>query len=215
MGAMGGGWNDPNNPEETEGRCESEDGRESFCGATNRGVRIVRTLSRAPCVEGSTWRADSRGVYVRNGCRGVFLARTGQGGWGGGGNNGWGNGGGWGAGGGGFNTGNAPYQIKCQSIGGRWGACPVEIRGRVKLVRRESHAACNRGMTWGTIRNEAIWVSDGCRAIFEVQGGRPYAGRSNYDGAGLAPPGVTRMAIPEDADDMPRPGPGMSREAPR
>ena len=155
---------------------------------------------------------------MRNGCRAVFLARTGHGGWGGGGNNGWGNGGGWGAGGGGGwgnNNYGPPMQIRCQSIGGRWGACPVEIRGRVKLVRRESHAACNRGMTWGTMRNEAIWVSDGCRAVFEVEGGRPYAGRSNTEGVGLAPPGVSRMAIPEDADDRPGPGPGMSREAPK
>ena len=75
-------------------------------------------------------------------------------------------------------------------------------------------------MTWGTIGREAIWVSDGCRAIFEVEGGRPYAGRSNYDGAGLAPPGVSRMAIPDDADDGPGIAPGrqdggMSREAPK
>jgi hypothetical protein len=212
MGSQGdtGGWGNPNNNMgEVEVRCESEDGRESFCGVTNRGVRLVRTLSRAPCVEGNTWRADGRGIYVRSGCRGVFLARTNQqtggGGWNNGGNAGWGGGGG---GGWGNNNYGPPMQIRCQSIGGRWGACPVEIRGRVRLVRRESHAACTRGMTWGTIRNEAIWVSDGCRAVFEVEGGRPYAGRSNYDGAGLAPPGVSRMAIPEDADNGPAAGPG-------
>jgi hypothetical protein len=228
MGTPTSGWNDQGSGE-VEMRCDSDDGRESFCAISNRGVRIVRTLSRAPCVEGNTWRADARGIYVRGGCRGLFLARTGNdGGWGGGGGGGWGNNNnnnnGWGGGGGtgwGNNTGNAPYQVRCQSIGGRWGACPVEIRGRVRLVRRESHAACNRGMTWGTIRNEAIWVSDGCRAIFEVEGGRPYAGRSNYDGAGLAPPGVSRMAMPEDSDGPPiqgpgpGQGPGMSREAPQ
>jgi hypothetical protein len=111
-------------------------------------------------------------------------------------------------------------QIRCQSIGGRWGACPVEINGRVRLARRESNAPCTRGMTWGTIRNEAIWVSDGCRAIFEVEGGRSVAGRSASEGVGLAPPGVSRMAIPDDADDRPgvapgRQDPGMSREAPK
>ena len=231
MGTPTSGWNDQGSGE-VEMRCDSDDGREAFCAINNRGIRIVRTLSRAPCVEGNTWRADARGIYVRGGCRGIFVARTGNdGGWSGGGgwgnnNSGWGNNnnGGWGGGGGGWgNNASPPYQIRCQSIGGRWGACPVEIRGRVRLVRRESHAPCNRGMTWGTIRNEAIWVSDGCRAIFEVEGGRPYAGRSNYDGAGLAPPGVSRMAIPEDADEAPVPspgqrpgaGPGMSREAPQ
>ena len=220
-GGMGGGWNDQNNNMgEVEVRCDSEDGRESFCGVTNRGVRLVRTLSRAPCVEGNTWRADGRGIYVRSGCRGVFLARTNQqtgGGWNNGGNAGWGSGGG---GGWGNNNYGPPLQIRCQSIGGRWGACPVEINGRVRLVRRESNAPCTRGMTWGTIRNEAIWVSDGCRAIFEVEGGRSVAGRSVSEGAGLAPPGVSRMAIPDDADDRPgvapgRQDPGMSREAPK
>ena len=96
----------------------------------------------------------------------------------------------------------------------------MQINGKVRLVRRESHAACTRGMTWGTLGNEAIWVSDGCRAIFEIQGGRPMTGRSNYDGAGMAPPGVSRMAIPEDSDGPPMKGPdpqgpGVSREAPR
>jgi hypothetical protein len=150
----------------------------------------------------------------------VFLARTNQqtgGGWNNGGNAGWGSGGG---GGWGNNNYGPPMQIRCQSIGGRWGACPVEINGRVRLVRRESNAPCTRGMTWGTIRNEAIWVSDGCRAIFEVEGGRSVAGRSVSEGAGLAPPGVSRMAIPDDADDGPgmapgRQDPGMSREAPK
>jgi hypothetical protein len=220
-GGMGGGWNDQNNNMgEVEVRCDSEDGRESFCGVTNRGVRLVRTVSRAPCVEGNTWRADGRGIYVRSGCRGVFLARTNQqtgGGWNNGGNAGWGSGGG---GGWGNNNYGPPMQIRCQSIGGRWGACPVEINGRVRLARRESNAPCTRGMTWGTIRNEAIWVSDGCRAIFEIQGGRPMTGRSNYDGAGMAPPGVSRRAIPEDSDGPPMKGPdpqgpGVSREAPR
>ena len=219
MGTMSGGWNDPNASGEVEVRCESDDGREAFCAVTNRGVRLVRTLSRAPCVEGNTWRADGRGIYVRSGCRGMFLARSNQsggGGWGGGGWNNGGSGGNWNNGGSwGNNNYGPPMQVRCQSIGGRWGACPVEIRGRVRMVRRESHAPCNRGMTWGTIRNEAIWVSDGCRAIFEVEGGRPYAGRSNYDGAGLAPPGISRMAVAEDADDIPGPGPGMSRDAPK
>jgi hypothetical protein len=232
MGTPPSGWNDQGSGE-IEMRCDSDDGREAFCAINNRGIRLTRTLSRAPCVEGNTWRADSRGIYVRGGCRGQFVARTGNdGGWSGGGG-GWGNnnsGGGWGnnnSGGGwgnnnngGYNPGSAPYQIRCQSIGGRWGACPVQINGKVRLVRRESHAACTRGMTWGTLGNEAIWVSDGCRAIFEVQGGRPMAGRSNYDGAGMAPPGVSRMAIPEDSDGPPMrgpdpQGPGVSRDAPK
>jgi hypothetical protein len=144
MGTPPSGWNDQGSGE-IEMRCDSDDGREAFCAINNRGIRLTRTLSRAPCVEGNTWRADSRGIYVRGGCRGQFVARTGNdGGWSGGGGGSWGNnnsGGGWGNnnGGGGFNQGSAPYQIRCQSIGGRWGACPVQINGKVRLVRRESH----------------------------------------------------------------------------
>ena len=173
----GGGWNNAT----IEVRCASNDGREQFCPADNVGVMLRKTESRAPCVQGESWRSDRRGVYVRNGCRGVFEART---------DNGIGNG--WGSGGGG-GGGYAPIQIKCQSIGGRWGACPVDIDGPVRLIKKESHAACTRGWTWGVLNREAIWVSDGCRAIFEVQNGRAATGRKSYDGEGVAPPGIKRQ----------------------
>jgi Protein of unknown function (DUF3011) len=174
--AGSGGWQDSS----VEVRCNSNDGRERFCPAENRGVTLRKTESRAPCVQGESWRSDRRGIYVRNGCRGVFVARTGGGG---------GNDGGWRGGGAGY----APIQIKCQSIGGRWGACPVDIDGPVRLVRKESRAACTRGWTWGVLEREAIWVSDGCRAIFEVQSGRAASGRKPYDGEGFAPPGISRQ----------------------
>lgn len=187
----GGGWGNDNSSGQAEIRCESDDGRENFCAFDNREVRLQRTLSRAPCVEGQTWRHDRRGVYVRNGCRGLFVAfqsSGGGGGWGGSGGSGWG-------GGGGDNWGGQvqTIQIRCQSIGGRWGACPVDIRGEVRLVRKESHADCIRNWTWGNLRNEAIWVSNGCRAVFEVRGSYA-AGRSLMEGSGDAPPGAMREA---------------------
>jgi len=176
-GGGGSGWNDSS----VEVRCRSNDGREQFCAADNTGITLRKTESRAPCVEGESWRSDRRGVYVRNGCRGVFVARTGGGG----------NGGGWG--GGNAGGGGAPIQVKCQSIGGRWGACNVDIDGPVRLVKKESHADCIRGWTWGVLKREAIWVSNGCRAIFEVQNGRYATNRKDYDGSGDAPPGITRQ----------------------
>ncbi len=176
--AAGGasGWGDST----TELRCASRDGREQFCPADNTSVTLRRTVSRAPCVQGESWRFDRRGVYVRNGCRGVFEVRTGTGA---GAGNGWGNGGS-----GGF----GPLQIKCQSIGGRWGACPVDIDGPVRLIKQESRAPCTRGLTWGILNREAIWVGEGCRAIFEVQSGRAAPGRKAYGGDGVAPPGIER-----------------------
>lgn len=178
-GGGGGGWNGGGGAT-IEVRCDSNDGREQFCPADNRGVTLRKQESRSPCVEGQSWRADRRGVYVRNGCRGIFEARQGPagGGWGGGGNA-------WGGGGG-------PLTIKCQSIGGRWGVCPVDVGGPVRLVKRESHAECVRGMNWGVMRGEGIWVSGGCRGIFEVMNGREAMGRKSYGGSGDAPPGIER-----------------------
>lgn len=173
-GSSGNGWNGGT----VEVNCASNDGREQFCPADNRGVTLRKQESRAPCIEGETWRADRRGVYVRNGCRGVFEARQFNGGGGGG---GWGN-----AGGGG------PLTIKCQSIGGRWGVCPVDIDGPVRLIKKESRADCVRGMSWGVLRDEGIWVSNGCRAVFEVRNGREAMGRKAYGGSGDAPPGIER-----------------------
>jgi hypothetical protein len=198
----GGGWGNNNASGQVEIRCESDDGRENFCAVDNREVRLQRTLSRAPCVEGDSWRRDRRGVYVRNGCRGQFIAFTSGGGSGGG----WGGGnagGGWGSGGGNWQGPAQTVQIRCQSIGGRWGACPVDIQGEIRLVRKESHADCIRNWTWGNLRNEAIWVSNGCRAVFEVRGGYA-AGRAIMEGAGDAPPGVRREApgVMRDEADM-------------
>jgi hypothetical protein len=176
-GGGGSGWNDA---AVVDLRCESRDGRENFCRVANSGVSLMRTESRAPCTQGQTWRYTNDGIYVRDGCRGQFRVRTrapGDPGWGG------------------SAGGPPPFQIRCQSIGGRWGACPVEIGGPVRLVKKESHAACTRGWTWGTMGSEAIWVSDGCRAIFEVQNGRASAGRKATEGQGLAPPGVTRQKM--------------------
>lgn len=54
-------------------RCESNDGRPRLCPVTTRGgVRLVRQLSRTPCIEGRTWGRDRAGIWVSNGCRAEF-----------------------------------------------------------------------------------------------------------------------------------------------
>lgn len=56
-------------------RCESVDGRERHCRiGTRGGVRLMRQLSRTPCVEGRNWGRDRRGVWVQSGCRADFEA---------------------------------------------------------------------------------------------------------------------------------------------
>lgn len=54
-------------------RCESDGGRSSFCPLQQRGpVRLVRQLSRAPCIEGDSWTRERGGIHVERGCRAEF-----------------------------------------------------------------------------------------------------------------------------------------------
>lgn len=54
-------------------RCESRRGRRTHCEADMQaGVRVVRQLSRAACVEAATWGVEPRGVWVQDGCRAEF-----------------------------------------------------------------------------------------------------------------------------------------------
>ncbi len=165
-GAGGGaGWG--NGGRETV-TCQSNGGREQFCAARNDGrVRLVRTLSSAPCIEGETWRGDRTGIWVRSGCRGEFeIAKAGSGG------NGW-----------------ESFEVLCESHSYEYGQCYTDARGRVELSRQISRTDCVRDWTWGVMRG-AIWVSEGCRAYFSVEGFRD--NRPSIRGKGSAPPGILR-----------------------
>ena len=62
-------------------------------------------------------------------------------------------------------------QITCESLGERAEACGTVAAGSsVRLVRQLSGAPCAEGRNWGTGPNrDSIWVSGGCRAVFDVQ----------------------------------------------
>lgn len=65
--------------------CESEDGRYRRCRTWTYGqVRLVRQLSKTKCVMRTNWGYDKDGIWVDDGCRGVFSvgSGTGGGGWG-------------------------------------------------------------------------------------------------------------------------------------
>src|SRR5262245_48458066 len=67
-------------------RCESDNNRYAYCPTyTNGQVRLQEQLSSAPCRQYDTWGADGdgSGIWVRNGCRAIFVVRGGGGGWGG------------------------------------------------------------------------------------------------------------------------------------
>ena len=60
-------------------------------------------------------------------------------------------------------------QITCESHGGRAEACgTVQAGSNVQMIEQLSSSPCIEGSTWGA-DNDSIWVSGGCRAVFDVQ----------------------------------------------
>lgn len=60
--------------------CSSDDGRKNYCDVDTQGaqVKLVRQEGMQPCMEGSTWGYDQRGIWVDRGCRGDFLVQSGD-----------------------------------------------------------------------------------------------------------------------------------------
>jgi peptide methionine sulfoxide reductase MsrB len=58
--------------------CASFDGRKNYCEVDTQGakVQLTRQTGTAPCMEGSTWGYDRRGVWVDRGCNGEFLVQA-------------------------------------------------------------------------------------------------------------------------------------------
>ena len=80
----------------------------------------------------------------------------------------------------------ARYSISCNSNGMRYQYCAANTEGFVRLTSVQSQRSCNQGRDWG-YDGGGVWVSNGCRATFEV--GRSGGGGSsgnNDAGAALA-----------------------------
>ncbi|HEX7370205.1 MAG TPA: DUF3011 domain-containing protein [Rhodanobacteraceae bacterium] len=122
-----------------------------------RGARLVRQTSDAACVQGQTWGFDRGGIWVNNGCEGIFAPGDYYGGYGGGG--GWRPGPGW----------NQNFVVGCGSPQYRYAFCQVDVgaRGHVQLQQQTSNASCIEGQTWGWNR-AGIWVDKGCGGQFMV-----------------------------------------------
>jgi hypothetical protein len=64
-------------------------------------------------------------------------------------------------------------QITCESHQSQTEACgTLQPGGDVRLVQQLSSTACVEGQNWGirtSPNHDAIWVSGGCRAVFDVQ----------------------------------------------
>lgn len=129
--------------------CASDDGRRHLCPVDTRGgVRMVNQRSGSPCIQGSTWGFNHRGIWVDRGCRADFvLGRFGPP----------------------MGPGGRPPMnvITCSSNNGRRNFCPVDTRGGVRMVNQRSGSPCIQGSTWGYDRR-GVWVDRGCRADFAL-----------------------------------------------
>lgn len=146
---------------------------------TRGGVRLLHQLSSAPCRMNDSWGYDRGGVWVDRGCRaefeishdgppprdrddkdntaaivggvvalgvlGAIIANQDK-----------------------DKNNRSKQLITCASNGNAREYCRVDTGGGVRLHRQLSKSGCWQGQTWGYDRR-GIWVSDGCRAEFEVR----------------------------------------------
>jgi hypothetical protein len=57
--------------------CKSRNFNANFCPFDTRGgVQLIEQRSRAKCILGTSWSFDRQGIYVRDGCEGVFFAKS-------------------------------------------------------------------------------------------------------------------------------------------
>ena len=136
--------------------CESKDNRRRYCAAdavTGGGrVALTRNISRTPCIEGTSWGQDRRGVWVDQGCRGEFMVET-----------------------------RREYErrggvpayagrrdvVHCGSEDFRRQTCSIGRGQTAVLARQTSRADCIEGRTWGYDGRD-LWVDRGCAGDFEV-----------------------------------------------
>jgi hypothetical protein len=77
----------------------------------------------------------------------------------------------------------AGYSVRCESNGNRYQYCSANTGGKVRLVEQYSRSGCSQGRDWGYDWN-GVWVSNGCRARFDVGGSD--SNRNNDAGKALA-----------------------------
>jgi hypothetical protein len=138
--------------------CSSRNYALTRCDVPWSDARIIRQISDAQCVRGSTWGLDRRGLWVDRGCAGRFVAAGGRGpDYGGG---GWQPGPGW----------DQRFQVGCSSSGYQYNFCSVDLGGggHAFLDRQTSSSPCVEGRTWGWNR-AGIWVNQGCGGVFGVE----------------------------------------------
>lgn len=170
---FGWGWDDEGD-DRIEFNCSSVESKYRECQLPINGrARLVKKRSDAPCIEGRTWGQRGDRVWVKDGCRARFeVTRVGGGGGGGGGNAG---------------------TVDCLSNDGRFHECSIGSNRTARLVREYSAGRCRAERTWGT-RNGVIWVTDGCRAQFQILYGN---GGGSGGTTGIGPAEATNACVRE------------------
>ena len=133
--------------------CESRSTGRTECPIPNgTRIRLLRQLSQNPCSLNDTYGRGASYIWVAEGCRGEFeVSRPGIGPGG-------------------------TTQVSCESSGRERRECPIPPNAGVRLARQLSSAPCQLNRTYG-YDTRAIWVSNGCRGLFDVA-------RSGYPGGG-------------------------------
>lgn len=143
--------------------CQSLNWQPKACPVNTAGnVRLDHVIA-GDCRQGTTWTYDRGSIYVRGGCQAAFVSGPGLAD---------------GAGDPGF-----PRQpplpspparggfVTCQSMDYQPATCAADTRGRAVISQRLG-GDCVLGRNW-SFDNRAIYVSQGCRAVFAVAG-QPY-----------------------------------------
>jgi len=75
----------------------------------------------------------------------------------------------------------ADQTIRCESQHNAYRQCRIDTHGYVRLSRQLSKTNCRQGQNWDYDRR-GIWVDDGCRAEFVVEGRHHTSGHSDHTG---------------------------------
>jgi hypothetical protein len=144
----GGGY--PGGPGgSTRVTCESKRGDRQQCAIpAGSRIRLARQLSTNPCRPNETYGQSSSYIWVDEGCRAEFeVTQPGFGG---------GNGG--------------VTRITCESQNNAQRSCPFPAGSTVRFASQLSSQPCLLNQTYG-LSNAYVWVTRGCRAVFEVTSG--------------------------------------------
>jgi len=143
--------------------CQSLNWQPKTCPVNTGGnVRLDHVIA-GDCRQGATWSFDNGNIYVRGGCQAAFVSGPG-------------------IGSGASEPGFAPQPalppppprngfVTCESQNYQNATCAADTRGRAVISQRLG-GDCVLGRNW-SFDTRAIYVSQGCRAVFAVAG-QPY-----------------------------------------